>query len=122
MTDLPTSLCRRTFLGHTLSGLGGLALGQLLGREAAAASLDPKFSGTGGHRLPKVKRVIHLCMAGGPSHLETLDWKPKSAAKERPSPETFLRCVSFGSPSFAWSLAKAPQVVHLASESETRCS
>ena len=26
---------------------------------------------------PKAKRVIFLCMAGGPSHLETFDYKPK---------------------------------------------
>ena len=25
----------------------------------------------------RIKRVIHLCMAGGPSHLETLDPKPE---------------------------------------------
>ncbi|MDP7052528.1 MAG: DUF1501 domain-containing protein [Verrucomicrobiota bacterium] len=29
------------------------------------------------HHKPKVKRVIHLCMAGGASHLETFDYKPK---------------------------------------------
>jgi hypothetical protein len=29
------------------------------------------------HFPPKAKRVIHLCMAGGPSHLESFDWKPK---------------------------------------------
>ena len=28
---------------------------------------------------PRAKRVIFLCMAGGPSHLETLDYKPKLA-------------------------------------------
>jgi hypothetical protein len=26
---------------------------------------------------PKAKRIIHLYMAGGPSHLETFDYKPK---------------------------------------------
>ena len=36
--------------------------------------LDGKF-----HVPPKAKRVIHLCMAGGPSHLETLDYKPELA-------------------------------------------
>ena len=28
------------------------------------------------HFPVKAKRVIYLCMAGGPSHLETFDWKP----------------------------------------------
>jgi dTDP-glucose 4,6-dehydratase len=29
------------------------------------------------HFEAKAKRVIYLCMAGGPSHLETFDFKPK---------------------------------------------
>src|SRR5439155_1174548 len=29
------------------------------------------------HFAPKAKRVIHLYMAGGPSHLETFDYRPK---------------------------------------------
>jgi hypothetical protein len=31
------------------------------------------------HYTPRAKSVIFLCMAGGPSHLETLDYKPKLA-------------------------------------------
>lgn len=65
------NLARRTFLGR--SGVGSLALAQLLtgnGSLQAAASL---------HHPARVKRVIHLCMAGGPSHLETFDYKPELA-------------------------------------------
>ena len=29
------------------------------------------------HFPVKAKRIIHLCMAGGPSHLETFDCKPE---------------------------------------------
>ena len=42
------------------------------------------------HVPPKAKRVIFLCMAGGPSHLETLDPKPKLAEMHgEPMPGSF---------------------------------
>ena len=51
--------------------------------------LSPAVAGTVGgpyrgvvsppHHVPKAKCVIFLCMAGGPSHLETFDAKPKLA-------------------------------------------
>jgi hypothetical protein len=75
---------RRTFLRRT--GLGSIALGSLLATEPSSAASaqrpwDGSESGTQGvlrepHFPPRVKRVIHLCMAGGPSHLETFDYKP----------------------------------------------
>ncbi len=60
---------RRTFLGRSSMGLGSLALGNLL--QGAA----PGVSGFPDHPA-KIKRVIVLCMAGGPSHLELFDHKP----------------------------------------------
>ena len=59
---------RRSFLKKSLSSLGTLALGDLLSGET------PNQDGL--HHPAKVKRIIHLCMAGGPSHLETFDYKP----------------------------------------------
>jgi hypothetical protein len=42
------------------------------------------------HHPPRVKRVIFLCMAGGPSHLETFDYKPQLAAMDgQPMPPSF---------------------------------
>ena len=73
---------RRAFLHQSAYGLGGLALGQLLGTGEAWAA-PPSGSGLGRGAILKpqfpvrAKRIIHLCMAGGPSHLETLDNKPK---------------------------------------------
>jgi hypothetical protein len=70
---LPHHLNRRTFLSQTSLGLGSLALSSLLPKAAAQpATITP-------HHTPRVKRVIFLCMAGGPSHLETFDYKPKLA-------------------------------------------
>ncbi len=70
---------RRTFLARGGVGLGSVALSSLLGRSASAAKEDAgAYGGLPGlpHHTPKVKRVIFLCMAGGPSHLETFDYKP----------------------------------------------
>ncbi len=40
----------------------------------------------------RAKRVIFLCMAGGPSHLETFDEKPQLAELDgQPMPESFTR-------------------------------
>ncbi len=76
---------RRKFLTSLCGSLGSLALGQLLGPRLLAA---PGPAGnTGPWRgvmnppplRPRVRRIIHLCMAGGPSQFETLDYKPTMA-------------------------------------------
>jgi hypothetical protein len=71
---------RRQFLGKTARGIGTAALAALLGVKANAATPDPlRGLIDPRHIAPKAKRVIHLYMAGGPSHLETLDFKPSLA-------------------------------------------
>jgi len=59
------------------------------------ASSEPSSHATlqsGLHHAAKVKRVIHLCMAGGMSHLETLDFKPKlRELSGQPMPESFTK-------------------------------
>ncbi len=78
------STTRRTFLGQGLTGLGSIALSRLLGADLAG--------GFAPVRQPKVKRVIFLSMAGGPSHLETFDFKPKLRELDgKPMPESFTR-------------------------------
>src|SRR5262245_47666811 len=84
---------RRTFLGRSLLGLGGVALGSLIDRVRGA---ETKFQSKGVvnplHWAPKVKRVIFLTMAGGPSHLETFDYRPKLAEMSgKPMPESFTK-------------------------------
>src|SRR5437867_1932364 len=77
-------LARRAFLRDTACGLGSLALTSLLRAEQGRGVVDPP------HVPPKVKRVIWLYMAGGPSHLETFDYKPKLAQMDgQPMPESF---------------------------------
>ncbi|MBX3433701.1 MAG: DUF1501 domain-containing protein [Pirellulales bacterium] len=79
---------RRAFLSGGGVALGSLALGSLLARDGVAGGGLPGGGGAGGgvpglpglpHFPPRVKRVIFLCMAGGPSQLETFDEKPALA-------------------------------------------
>ena len=67
---------RRSFLKKSLSSLGVVALGDLLSADSIGSQGDIPASFEGLHHPAKVKRIIHLCMAGGPSHLETFDYKP----------------------------------------------
>jgi hypothetical protein len=85
---------RRTFLGSSLAGLGSIALGSMLTPRLGAA--EPKLQSRGVvnplHFAPKVKRVIFLTMAGGPSHLETFDHKPElTKMNGKPMPESFTK-------------------------------
>ena len=87
-SEFQAALTRRAFLGRTAQGVGGLALSSLLapGLVAAPGVLTKP-------PLPqKAKRVIWLSMAGGPSHLETFDPKPKLAEMHgQPMPESFTK-------------------------------
>lgn len=75
------SIHRRTFLARSGLSLGGAALGSLLSRDPVAAAVSDTAARARGaihplHHPAKAKSVIFLCLAGGPSHLETFDFKP----------------------------------------------
>lgn len=62
-----SALSRRDLLRATTAGFGWLAFqGMAQANPLAAARLTAK-----------AKRVIFLCMAGGPSHVDTFDYKPQ---------------------------------------------
>lgn len=84
LANVQRSLARRTFLKQSGVGLGSLALSSMLATEHAAARLTNSIVGLPSlpHFPAKVKRVIFLCMAGGPSHLETFDEKPRLKAMD----------------------------------------
>ena len=87
------ALTRRSFLGGGVTGLGAIAARQLLGGRGAQGE-PGRYDGVVSprHHAPRVKRVIHLYMAGGPSHLETLDHKPKLRELHgQPMPESFTK-------------------------------
>ena len=86
---------RRHFFSQCFVGLGGIALGGLLGTnglEGAPATdsrnpLAPKQP----HFAPKVKRVVYLFMAGAPSQFETWLWRPKLRELDgKATPDSFL--------------------------------
>ena len=93
-------LYRRAFLTRSMLGVGSAALASLRSADEVSGA-DSLRSSTGGgnggwsgvvdprHYLPRAKRVIFLCMAGGPSHLETFDPKPALAAMDgQPMPQS----------------------------------
>src|SRR5437868_12318461 len=76
----PRQVTRRWFLQECGVGLGAIALSQLLGNSASAATaatnpLAPRRA----HHAAKAKRVVYLFMAGAPSHLEMFDYRPELA-------------------------------------------
>ena len=76
-------LSRRDMLRSASCGFGYLALSALLSQSARAnttTQLAPKIPA-----LPaRAKRVIFLCMAGGPAHLDTFDYKPQLTNSAHP--------------------------------------
>ncbi|HUG90886.1 MAG TPA: DUF1501 domain-containing protein [Planctomycetaceae bacterium] len=106
-----TWINRRTFLGRSAMGVGTVALGALANPRLFAAAADETASAAGAadgrsgtpsygtrgivnplHHEPRAKRVIWLTMAGGPSHLETFDYKPELAKRNgEPMPESFTQ-------------------------------
>jgi hypothetical protein len=79
------AISRRAFLTRGGVGLGSLALTSLLDAgDGENGLVSPP------HVVPRAKRVIYLCMAGGPSHLESFDYKPELARRDgQPMPASF---------------------------------
>lgn len=95
-------LTRRAMLGRGARGMGSIALASILNplhplasqiANAATATSD-RWTGVVHplHFTPKAKRVIWLYMAGGMSHLETFDYKPKlKELHGQPMPESVTK-------------------------------
>jgi hypothetical protein len=88
---LPSACSRRDMLRLAACGFGSLAFTGLVAQAAAAAGpailgpddqplspLAPKKP----HFTPRAKRIIFLCMAGAPSHVDTFDHKPELASRD----------------------------------------
>ena len=93
---LVREISRRAFLGRGAAGLGIVALNALVGPRlsAMAQAATPQSKGVVNpfDVPPKARRVIFLYQAGGPSHLETFDYKPKLAEMSgKPMPESLTR-------------------------------
>lgn len=88
-------ITRRHFLGRAATGIGSVALASLLNpRLLAEPEKSDAWRGVVSprHVAPRAKRVIHLVMSGGPSHLETFDYKPRlGELNGQPMPESFTK-------------------------------
>ncbi|MBK7877468.1 MAG: DUF1501 domain-containing protein [Planctomycetes bacterium] len=96
--ELHAALTRRAFLGASGLGLGALALASLAPGARGAASAEEgrsepgRAAPPGPHFPPRVKRVIHLHMAGAPSQLDLFDPKPALAdLAGKPIPASFTQ-------------------------------
>ncbi|MFN6137906.1 MAG: DUF1501 domain-containing protein [Planctomycetota bacterium] len=71
---------RRSWLKGICRGLSGLAIADLLAREidnSCHGAIEDQGLPLGCHFPPRVKRVIFVFMHGGPSHVDTFDYKPE---------------------------------------------
>jgi len=77
---------RREFLWQTGAGFGGVALAGLLSQDgffnSVANASDSAGNSKQPHFAPKAKSVIFLFMYGGPSHIDTFDYKPQMKGRD----------------------------------------
>src|SRR3954466_9517375 len=68
-------------LKRCATGFGALALAALLAEESPAAPSAPRATDPLAPRPPhfpaRARRIIFLFMKGGPSHVDTFDYKPQ---------------------------------------------
>src|SRR5437667_73074 len=93
-------LSRRGFLSNAFSGLAGIGLVGLLGKEligdgpTGGAAVSAWKPGRGLAQLaPKAKRVLQIFCPGGASHLDLWDYKPaleKHHGEPLPGEENFV--------------------------------
>ena len=67
-----SSCSRREFLRRSSSGFGWLAASAMMLEQSRAAARDSVLA----HYAPRAKHVIFCFMDGGPSHVDTFDYKP----------------------------------------------
>ena len=99
----PEHLSRRAALQLSTCGFGYLAFAGLTATAAAKEVAANPLASKPPHFPAKAKRVIFLCMAGGPSHVDTFDHKPKLTADDGKAPPSgqgrgFLAGKLLGSP------------------------
>ncbi len=63
-------ITRRDFFDWTKRGLAGAAVSSLMLRDGIAAPMPP-------HYRPRANRVVHICLCGGLSQIDSFDYKPK---------------------------------------------
>src|SRR2546423_1050812 len=96
---------RRQFLLRTSAGFGALALNGLMQFNTRADAgfkaplVDPlnPYAPRAPHFAPRAKSVIFLYMVGGPSHMDTFDYKPElQKLSGKPVPTSIRKSVEAG--------------------------
>ncbi|MDC0935501.1 DUF1501 domain-containing protein, partial [Pirellulales bacterium] len=80
----------RQMLGRFCAGFGGIAASAMLAELAAADAVNNPLAARPPQRLARAKRIIFLFMQGGPSHIDTFDYKPQ-LQKDDGKPPPFER-------------------------------
>lgn len=73
---------RREFLNWGVRGVGATAFASLLAKDSANAA-----HGIVRHHAPKAKQVIHICLVGGMSHVDSFDFKPELVKRHGQEPQ-----------------------------------
>lgn len=71
ITDLPTMMNRRAFLGTAGNSFGAAALTAMMAKGDTSSLPHPAL-----RLAPKAKRVIYMFQSGGPSHIDLFDGSP----------------------------------------------
>lgn len=90
--DAVAALDRREFLSFARYGLGSVAAAALLSADVprGLAAVPGEAADPPPHHPPQARRVIHICLCGAMSHIDTFDYKPRLAelhGKPLPSDE-----------------------------------
>lgn len=86
---------RRSFLRSTGQGFGLLALAGLLQQEQIASASTNPLASRSCHFPAKAKSVIWLFMNGGPSHVDTWDYKPELQKRDGQELKGFDKTTGF---------------------------
>ncbi|HZZ81971.1 MAG TPA: DUF1501 domain-containing protein [Gemmataceae bacterium] len=70
---------RRNFLHFAVHGIGGAALASLLARDGKLAAAPGEASDPPPHHAAAARRVIHICLCGAMSQVDSFDYKPALA-------------------------------------------
>src|ERR1700733_12071864 len=91
--DMSLPLSRRDAIARIGAGLGTLGLATVLSddRLLAASSASGPLEPGRPHFAPKAKRLIQLFMPGGPSQVDTFDYKPDIVRYKGQRPATVDR-------------------------------
>ena len=90
---------RRAMLQSASCGFGYLALNGLLNESATAEAKGSVYADLAPRKSPlpaRAKRVIFLCMPGGPAQLDTFDYKPQKGTKPHPGTDVAVKFAQRG--------------------------